>query len=624
MKFLAGRLCRALVCLIAPWLACSPAVGAANKPAYVLVITGTEPYLPAFLSINEAMRAEVAHRSSRSVTWLHESTDSARFGLPAPMLAQMLARKYQGLPIEAVVLVTEPAVDFYLAHRALLWPQAPAFFHSVGQSFAQKLPADAGLAGVPLSLDAAGSVRLALALQPRARKLLVVNGQSPFDRTRWDQLRPALAEFAGRLDIEVLDNGTVAAVGDRLAGETLDTAVFFLSVMRDAQGSVHRPRDVLQQLSERSGAPIYGVFDSYMGYGLAGGWLDSLAHRGKLVGAMLVDTLGDSAAPAPRPTVGGASLCVADARQLVRFGLDAGALPPGCELRFVETPFLQRYWLPTLLVALVLLAQSLLIGALLLQRRRRQRAEQQLQAQRVQLLHASRLAVAGELTASIAHEINQPLGAILSNADAAQMLLESGRIDRDGLLQILSDIRRDDVRAGEVIKRLRSLLTRRQAASTRLSLHRLAEDTAVIVRGEARRHGIEMQMSLDAREDTVLGDAVQLQQVLVNLWLNAMEASTDLPPARRRIELRSRNEGRSVQLALRDHGHGFGSAGASQVFEAFYTTKGTGMGLGLSIARSIVEAHEGTIVAMAHPEGAEFIVSLPLARGADSDRPDER
>ncbi len=600
MRSLAG-LCRAAACLVTIWLPCLPAAGAADKPAYVLIITGSDPYLPAFLSINEAMRAEVAQRSPRSVTWLHESTDSARFGLPAPMLAELLARKYQGLPIEAVVLATEPAVQFYLAHRALLWPQAPAFFHSVGPGFVQKLPDGAGLAGVPIDLDVAGTVRIALALQPQARKLLVVSGQSLFDRTRLEQLRPLLSEFSGRLDTEVLDDATVAAVGDRLAGTTLDTVVLYLSVMRDAQGGVLQARDVVQQLSARSGTPIYGVFDSYMGYGLTGGSLDSLARRGQLIGAMLVGALGGASAPAPGPAAGATSACVADARQLARFGLDAGALPPNCELRFAETPFLQRYWLPTLLVGLVLLAQSLLIGMLLLQRRRRQQAEQQLQAQRVQLLHASRLAVAGELTASIAHEINQPLGAILSNTDAAQMLLESGRIDRDGLLQILCDIRRDDVRASEVVKRLRGLLTRQQAAPSRFSLNRLAEDTAVIVRGEARRLGIEMPMSLVALDDTVLGDRVQLQQVLVNLWLNAMEASSGLPAARRRIELRSRNEGATVQLALRDHGRGFGSAGASQVFEAFYTTKDTGMGLGLSIARSIVEAHDGTIAAVATP-----------------------
>lgn len=619
MKTLAG-LCKAFACLAALWLPGLPVVGAEDKPAYVLVITGSDPYLPAFLSINEAMRAEVAQHSSRSVTWLHESTDSVRFGLPAPMLAELLARKYQGLPIEAVVLATEPAVQFYLAHRALLWPQAPAFFHSVGPNFAQKLPEGAGLTGVPIDLDAAGTIRIALALQPQARKLLVISGQSLFDRTRLEQLHPALSEFSGRLAIEVLDEATVAAVGDRLADETLDTVVLYLSVMRDAQGGVHTARDVVQQLSARSGVPIYGLFDSYMGYGLAGGSLDLLARRGKLIGAMVVGALGGAPAPAAGPPAGAISTCVADARQLARFGLDAGALPPGCELRFAETPFLRRYWLPLLAVGLVLLAQSLLIGTLLLQRRRRQQAERQLQAQRLQLLHASRLAVAGELTASIAHEINQPLGAILSNTDAAQMLVESGRIDRDDLLQILSDIRRDDVRASEVVKRLRGLLTRRQAAPARFSLHRLAEDTAVIVRGEARRLGIEMQMSLDAREHTVLGDRVQLQQVLVNLWLNAMEASSGLPAPRRRIELRSRNDGAAVQLALRDHGHGFGSAGTSQVFEAFYTTKDTGMGLGLSIARSIVEAHDGTIVAIARPDGAEFLVTLPLAQGTETPR----
>ncbi|HMO45987.1 MAG TPA: ATP-binding protein [Rubrivivax sp.] len=614
------HLCPALAGFLVLLLAGPPAHGATDTPAYVLVITGSEPYLPAFLTINDAMRAEVAKRSPRRVIWLHESTDSLRFGVPAPTLADLLARKYQGLPIEALVLASEPAVEFYLAHRAQLWPQAPALFHSVGPGFAQKLPADAGLSGLSIDLDAAGSIRMALALQPKARKLLVVNGQSLFDRTRWAQLRPALAEFSGRLDIEVLDGSTVAAVGDRLAGETLDTIVFYLSVMRDARGGVHRARDVVQQLSARSGTPIYGVFDSYMGHGLAGGSLDSLARRGERAGALLAGVLDGATAATPNADAGTASTstCIADARQLVRFGLNAAALPPGCELRFAEPSFLQRYWLPSLLVGLALALQSLLIAGLLLQRRRRQQAEQGLQTQRAQLLHASRLAVAGELTASIAHEINQPLGAILSNADAAQMLLEAGRIDRDGLLQILSDIRRDDVRAGEVVKRLRGLLTRRQAVPSRVSLHRLAQDTAVILRGEARQRGIEMQMSLHAQDDVVLGDPVQLQQVLLNLWLNAMDACAALPAARRRIELRSRSEGAAVELVMRDHGRGFGEAGVAQVFEAFHSTKDTGMGLGLSIARSIVEAHDGTISAIAHPDGAEFRMQLPLAPDPDT------
>ncbi len=605
-------------CLLALWLACAaaaPAAPAADRPAHVIVITGTDPYLPAFLAINEATRAEVAKRLPRSVVWLHESTDSARFGLPAPTLAELLARKYQGVPIDAVVLATEPAVEFYLAHRDRLWPQAPVIFHSVSPGFANKLSAEPRLTGLPIELDAAGSIRIAQRLQPQARKLIVVTGQSLFDRTRWQQLQPALAEFVGQLEIEVMDGPTVQAAGDRLAGETPDTIVFYLSLMRDVQGGVHVARDVVQQLSARSGAPIYGAFDSYMGHGLAAGSLDLQPRRGEVVGSMLVRALGGE--PAAMPLSAGAvtSACVADARALARYGLDPGALPAGCELRFAEPGFLRRYWLPASLVGLALLAQSLLIAALLLQRRRRRQAEQRLQAQRVQLLHASRLAVAGELTASIAHEINQPLGAILSNADAAQMLLESGRIDREGLLQILSDIRRDNVRASEVVKRLRGLLTRKQVQPSRFSLNRLAEDTAVIMRGEAMRRGIDMSLSLDAREDAVMGDPVQLQQVLVNLWLNAMEACAGLPAPRRRVELRSRNEGASVQLALRDHGHGFGSAGASQVFEAFHSTKDTGMGLGLSIARSIVEAHDGTIVAIAHPDGAEFLVSLPLAPG---------
>ena len=139
--------------------------------------------------------------------------------------------------------------------------------------------------------------------------------------------------------------------------------------------------------------------------------------------------------------------------------------------------------------------------------------------------------MAGELTASIAHEINQPLGAILSNADAAEMLVQSGQIQREELLQILADIRRDDLRASEVIKRLRTLLARHEVERRRFSLNQAVEDVAAILRAEARRRDATVDYALDARQADMMGDPVQIQQVIINLILNAFDAGAGLPPS---------------------------------------------------------------------------------------------
>jgi C4-dicarboxylate-specific signal transduction histidine kinase len=312
---------------------------------------------------------------------------------------------------------------------------------------------------------------------------------------------------------------------------------------------------------------------------------------------------------APRPFV--------DWRQLKRWDLDEERLPAGSVVMFREPDLWDRYRYQLIVVAALLVFQAALIAALLLQRRQRRMAEHGLAAQRVQLLHASRLAVAGELTASIAHEINQPLGAILSNAEAAELLVQSGRIERAGLLQILADIRRDDLRASEVIKRLRALLAHHEVERRRFDLNQLVEDTSVLIRTEAQRRDATVERALRARQPEVIGDRVQIQQVIINLILNAFDASAKSPAGARRVQIETSDTALGVQLTVRDFGHGIAEADLPRVFDSFFSTKGGGMGLGLSIARSIVEAHSGTITAANRDVGAVFVVVLPRALPAD-------
>jgi two-component system, LuxR family, sensor kinase FixL len=230
------------------------------------------------------------------------------------------------------------------------------------------------------------------------------------------------------------------------------------------------------------------------------------------------------------------------------------------------------------------------------------------------LAHASRLAVVGELTSSIAHEINQPLGAILSNADAAEMLLESESPPLDELRKILVDIRNDDMRASETIRSIRMLTRKHKMQLESLEFDEVASEVLRLVSSEARRRNVSLLTDLRAAPATIFGDRVHLQQVLMNLILNGMEAMAETPEMRRQLLVRTKKNGaQKVQVSVTDSGHGISPKNLPRLFESFYTTKDNGMGLGLAIARSIVDFHGGEICAENNDQGgATFRFDLPL------------
>jgi PAS domain S-box-containing protein len=240
----------------------------------------------------------------------------------------------------------------------------------------------------------------------------------------------------------------------------------------------------------------------------------------------------------------------------------------------------------------------------------RERAEEAQQ----KLAHMSRLAVLGELTATIAHEVRQPLGAILANTDAAELLLPSNGPELDEVRRILSDIRRDDLRADEAIRRIRGLLTKRELQIQPLSLREILSDVLKLLASEARKRHVLVREELQPGLPLVLGDQFQLQQVLVNLIVNGMDAMNGTPEPNRRLTIKAEEDGSTVRVTVIDQGQGIPPAQASRIFESFFTTKDGGMGLGLSIARSIIEDHGGRIWAEDNSEdGAIFHFTIPAA-----------
>ena len=235
--------------------------------------------------------------------------------------------------------------------------------------------------------------------------------------------------------------------------------------------------------------------------------------------------------------------------------------------------------------------------------------DETLRRAQAEFARVSRLTTMGELAASIAHEVNQPLMGIVTNAGTCIRYLEEARKAAERIVS-------DGHRAGDVIRSIRNLTSKAPAELRTLDVDEVISDVLNLLRSEFRRNGITIETSIDAGAAEVTGDPTQLQQVFLNLLMNAMEAVTDVSPASRRIRISTSLSGPDLVVSVEDEGTGFESATAERLFEPFYTSKVGGMGLGLSISRSVIEAHGGRLWASRRDGTTTFSFSLPRPIGA--------
>ena len=306
-----------------------------------------------------------------------------------------------------------------------------------------------------------------------------------------------------------------------------------------------------------------------------------------------------------------------DARALHRWRIAENRLPGDAVVRFQDPATGNAVGVPSTSGLVLGLAVSGLMGTLWLEHRRRNLAEVEARRHLATMADLDRRAAMGHLTASLAHELRQPLGAILRNSEAATALLASETPNVVELQEIVEDIRKDDKRAAEIIRRVKGLLEKHEAKEEAVNVNDVARETVDFLAPDAAAKGARLHVSLQAQA-TVRGDRVHLQQVLVNLILNGLDAMRSTPADRRVVLVSTAARQGRLELSVRDEGAGIPAAVLPRVFEPFFSTKSDGMGMGLSVARSIVEAHGGRIAAENNSDsGATMRVFLPL-RGTHS------
>jgi signal transduction histidine kinase len=617
-----------MMLLVGGWLgAVAVPAHAAPDHASVLILLPGQPGLPASTAIASGIRAALLTEWSFGATIEMEHVDVARFASPEAeerRLRTVYGSKYGNQRFDVIVAALPEPFQFVLRARDDLWPGTPVVVCGVDERSVGDLKLPPGFAVLTIRFDMAGTVRAALALLPDTRHVALVGGASPPEQVYHDLVRQAVSAVSG-LDVIDLTKLPIADVMARVSSLPEHTVIVQSSYQVDGAGRRFHGIDLVPHVSNAANRPVFTPLGLALGRGVVGGSILEFEDIGRDAG-MVASRLIRGATPPPAPVPSYArSAPRFDGRQLARWHLDERRLPEDSQVIFRQATLWEEYrWHVVSAVGLIG-AQAALIVALLFQRRRRREAEAALRQaetaarhQLSQIAHLDRVAGMGQLASSITHEVTQPLTAILANAQAAKRLLARAGPELEDLHSCLDDIVSDDKRASDVIRRTWQLLKRTEIVSMPLAVNDLAANMIGLVANDALLHAVNIEFFPADRLPVAYGDPVQIQQVILNLLTNAITAAANGGAPTRKVTVWTTDATAPyLELGVHDSGKGIAEGDLSRIFEPFFTTKLDGLGMGLAISRTIVEAHRGRLLVENDlTGGATFRLRLRTAQPA--------
>jgi signal transduction histidine kinase len=600
-------------------------VPADANPKRVLVLQSNGQNFKPWSSYVRAFRQELERRSPLPIEVQEFPVVIAPDSEHAQsQLADYLTALFSSNPPDLIVTFGAPAAAFVQARRSAFFPGTPVLLAALDERRVQQMKVTANDTIVAVWIDIPALFGNILQVLPETKTIAVVIGNSPNEQYWVQEMKKRLEPLTNRVNLVIWNDRPFDDILKQAASLPKNSAIFWIQPQIDVTGAIHEGERALGRLRAVANAPIFSHDDAFFGGGIVGGPMTSVAQGTGAAATVAARILaGESAGEIKTPVLQYGPTKY-DWRELQRWSIPEGRLPRGSEVLFREATIWELHRWKILSVCAAILAQAALIAGLLYERRRRSLAEVQARQRMSELAHVNRYSMAGELTASIAHELNQPLGAIALNAESMEQMLRSSSPDLAELREIVSEIRRDDERASKVIKHIRGMVKRTPVDIRQLDLNDLVSETLGFLSSLAIARKVQLRNNLAELPLPVKGDHTQLQQVLLNLVVNAMDATAHKPAEERIITIRTARSEDWVEFSAADSGPGISNENLSQVFEPFFSTKPDGMGMGLSIARTIVEAHGGSITAENQSRGgAIFSVKLPLSgqTGADANAP---
>jgi signal transduction histidine kinase len=563
------------------------------------------------------IRSEISRRAQRPIEFDDQSLLNARLTndkTDGPFVDYLHAL-YAQKPPDLIIAIGAPAANFVQRYRPRIFPGTPMLFTGVEARRVQYNQLTEDDAVVAPAHDFPASFETILRVLPQTKTIAVVNGVSPNETFWLGELKRETAPLAGRVELKFYNELSFEDILKDAANLPPHSAIFWHLMSVDAAGVSHETNAALSKLSATANAPVFTYIDSFFGDATTvGGPMHSVEEGSTVAAAVAVRILnGEKAGDIKTPSTRYASPKF-DWRQMQRWAISESDLPPGSTVLFKPPTMWAIYRSQILTVSGVILLQAAFIALLLQERRRRHSAEMDSRQRMVELAHVNRFSTAGEMAASLAHEINQPLGAILNNVETAKIILEAESPDLNELKEIVGDIDRDNRRASEIIRHLRSYVMKAPFEKKDFDLNDLVSETVSFLSPQARARQVVLRSKLTSSPLRINADRIQLQQVLSNLILNAIDAASD-PTLAERAVMVATQDGEFAEVSVSDTGRGVPEEVAKNIFDPFFSTKKHGMGMGLSIVRTIVTTHGGQIDFENRngATGAVFRLKLPLA-----------
>ena len=462
------------------------------------------------------IRAELDRQSRWPIDVQEHALVAARSADPRAeeLFLEYIKALYAGGPPDLIVSVGAPSAAFFQRRRKDLFPTTPIVFTVLEDRRVQYSKMTENDTVVSARNDFRFLFESYLGIAPDTKIIAVINGNSPNEQFWQGELVRELKPLEDRIEIRWYDKLSYEDTLKQTASLPPHSAIFWYQMVVDAAGVAHEGDRALTRLYATANAPIFTHDDAFFGQEIIGGPMFSALDLSRKATAVAMRILGGEKAGDIKTAVNGFVAPKYDWRELRRWNIDESRLSPNSEIYFREPTVWQHYWWQIALITTVILLQAGLISALLREHRRRQLAEVQSRQRTAELARVMRFSTAGELTASIAHEINQPLGSILINAETAQSILTSPSPDIAELNEIVGDIVRDDRRASEVIRRMKSLLKKAPFELKSLDLNDVARETVEFLSSLAVARKVELTSVITPDALPILGDRIQLQQVI--------------------------------------------------------------------------------------------------------------
>jgi signal transduction histidine kinase len=609
---------RALVASVVCVIACVVHAGnsfAASLPRSILVLVQSDPRGPFHAELFGAFRSVIDDEASGPISIYLEYLDRSRFTSPAYQEEQSryLASKYKDRAIGVIAGFGGGTLTFIAPLRETAFAGVPLIFGQLDETTYQQTGRPPNSTGHIVRLELADMVASARTIVPKMKNVAIVGdalGAQPVFR----HFLQAIPEVARQYAIIDLTGLRMSELQQRVATLPPETAILYTAIYSDGEGTFYPPADALKLFADKANRPVIIAVESNLGSGAVGGYLLAAGPLGTAAARAALRVLDDESADSIPVTKLDAVKPVFDWRQLERWAVPVSALPAGSEIRFRPAEASLRTHAQTAAVGGAIIVLVSVTGFAFYEHAKRRRAEASTRQRIAELALVNRQATAGEMSAALAHELNQPLGAILNNTEAAELILNSNSPNIIQLRELLSDIRNSDQRATDIIRQLRALMSKNASTFREIDISQAAREAMDIATIQANASNVTVHSALTPEALDVTGDKIQLQQVFLNLIINGIEAVKGRPAAQCNVVVStSCPDGKFVEVTVSDSGPGIATENLPRVFDPFFSTKENGMGMGLSLCRTIIEAHSGAIWAEnGLAGGAAFRFRLPL------------